>query len=130
MNIYKHQHIQEFIERFESRRSEVSEDVEASVNDILRNVRFRGDNALREYAQKFDNVDLKTYPIQVAEQELKSAHAELDPQLLQVLRESRENIKRFHEKGLPQSWLSWEEDQVVLGQRVIPIERVGVYVPG
>ncbi len=130
MKIYKQQQIQEFIERFESRRSDVSEDVEASVNEILRNVRIRGDNALMEYAQKFDNVDLKTYPIRVAKQELKSAHAELDPELLQVLREARENIKRFHEKGLPQSWLSWEEDRVVLGQRVTPIERVGVYVPG
>lgn len=130
MKIYQDQQITEFLDRFESRRSDVSEDVERSVNAILKNVRENGDAALFEYGAKFDNVDYNTIPIQVSIEELKKAHADLDPELLQILRESRQNIKNFHEKGLPQSRLHWEEDGVLLGQRVMPIERVGVYVPG
>jgi histidinol dehydrogenase len=130
MKIYKNQHITEFLDRFESRRSDVSEDVERSVNAILKNVRENGDAALIEYGEKFDNVDYKEFSIQVSLDELQKAHAELDRELLDILRQSRQNIKSFHEKGLPQSRLHWEEDGVLLGQRVMPIERVGVYVPG
>ncbi len=130
MKICKNQQITEFLERFESRRSDVSEDVERSVNAILKNVRENGDAALFEYGAKFDHVDYKKFPIQVSLEELKRAHADLDAELLEILRQSRQNIKSFHEKGLPQSRLHWEEDGVLLGQRVMPIERVGVYVPG
>ncbi len=130
MQIYKGDSIKQFLQRFESRRSETSEDVERAVADILSNVRKKGDVALREYAEKFDNVDLLQYPISVSQQELENAHAKLDPNLLAIIRESRDNIRKFHEKGLPQSRLNWEANGVVLGQRVTPIERVGVYVPG
>ncbi len=130
MKIYKDKQISEFLERFESRRSNVSEDVERSVNSILKNVRENGDAALIEYGAKFDHVDYKDIPIEVSAEELEKAHSGLDSDLLQILRESRQNIKSFHEKGLPQSRLHWEADGVLLGRRVMPIERVGVYVPG
>ena len=130
MEIYTGDKVRRFLQKFESRRSETSQDVEGAVAAILENVKKNGDAALLEYAKKFDNVDLLQYPIPVSQHELEKAHAQLDAALLEILRQSRENIKKFHEKGLPQSRLSWEEDGVVLGQRVTPIERVGVYVPG
>jgi histidinol dehydrogenase len=130
MQIFKDAEIDQFLTSFESRRSDTSQDVERVVADILKNVKNNGDKALSEYSKKFDNVDLSDFSIRVTNEELAKAHSELDPDLLAVLRESRENIKKFHEKGLPQSRMSWEDDGVILGQRITPIERVGVYVPG
>lgn len=130
MKIYQDSEINAFLERFELRRSNVSEEIERSVQDILKNVRQNGDKALVEYGAKFDKVDYTTYPLTVPLAELRKAHAELAPELLQILQESAFNIRRFHEKALPQSRLSWEEDGVLLGQRLLPLERVGVYVPG
>ena len=130
LKIFKGSEIDTFLERFEARRSDVSEKVERSVSDILKNVRQNGDAALYDYGKKFDDVDYSKYPIAVSPDELKQAHTNLDADLLDVLRGARKNIAAFHEKGLPQSRLSWEKDGVLLGQRVMPIERVGVYVPG
>ncbi|MBN1481664.1 histidinol dehydrogenase [candidate division KSB1 bacterium] len=130
MKIYQGSEINVFLQRFASRRSEVSLDVERSVRDILRNVRQNGDKALLEYGAKFDKVDYSNYPLEVPLEELRRAHAELTPELLGILRESAHNIRSFHEKDLPQSHLAWEEDGVLLGLRFTPLERVGVYVPG
>jgi histidinol dehydrogenase len=130
MKIYRDADIDEFVQRFESRRSQVADDVERSVVDILKEVADRGDSAVRDYAERFDGVDLNRYGVQLTKEELIEAHSQLDPQLLDILRESRDNIARFHRKGLAQSWLSWEQDGVILGQRILPLEKVGVYVPG
>lgn len=130
MNIYSKDQLAEFLQKFESRRLDVSQNVEQSVRDILQHVNEFGDQALVEYARRFDKVDLNVYPLRVPKDTLEQAHAELDPDLLDILRGSRDNIKRYHEKARPQSWLTWEEDGVVLGQRVLPLERIGVYVPG
>ncbi len=130
MNLYQKEEIKTFLDKFESRRTQVSDEIDNAVTVILKNIRTRKDAALLEYTEKFDNVDLSAMGIKVPLDVLKKAHANLDPQLLEVIRESRDNIKRFHSKGLPQSWMSWEEDGVVLGQRVMPLERVGIYVPG
>ena len=130
MKIYKNTGIADFLDRFESRRNEDVQDVEISVRQILQKVRQEGDKALIEYAKKFDNVDLEKIGIKVPWEQLKAAHESLDKELLHVLQQSRKNIERFHQKGLPQSWISWEENGVALGQKVSPLERVGVYVPG
>jgi len=128
MNIYKNNKIQEFLQRFESRRQEVSTDVEHSVRHILQNVRENGDQAVMDYTKKFDGVDLSA--LTVRQEELQQAHENIDPELLDVLRQARQNIQKYHEKSLPQSWMSWEDDNVILGQRVTPIQHVGIYVPG
>lgn len=130
MNIYQDSQIDEFLERLDSRRLQVSDDVEKRVGEILAQVRERGDAALVEYAKMFDGVDLTVLPMETPIEELQQAHEELPRDLLLVIRESRDNIRRFHEKSLPQSWMTWEADGVALGQRVLPIERIGVYVPG
>jgi histidinol dehydrogenase len=130
MKIYKGDSVTEFLDRFEARRSEDVSGVERTVTDILKNVKADGDKALESYAKKFDGVDLDTLGIQIPVEEIEKAYQNLDSDLKEVLAVSKENIKKFHSKGLPQSWLSWEEDEVVLGQRIMPLERVGVYVPG
>jgi len=130
MKLLKGRDIDAFIQRFESRRLQVSREVETAVQNIIQQIKQRGDEALFEFALKFDQVDLSSIPVKVPLQDLQSAYDELDSQLLKVLKQARDNIKSFHEKALPQSWLSWEEDEIVLGQRVMPIERVGIYVPG
>lgn len=130
IKIYRNKEIDDFLKRFDSRRLEIVKDVEESVADILANVRDRGDEALFEYALRFDGVDFNKKSLEVSRAELKTAHKEIDENLLNILRQSGENIRRFHQKGAPRSWLTWEEDGVVLGQRVLPLQRVGVYVPG
>ena len=130
MNIYKDNEIKSFLKKFEARRSTVSKDVDVAVSRILENVRQSGDKALYEYAKEFDRADLSQIGLQIPIAELERAHKQLDKELLNVLRESRANIQKFHEKGKTQSWLSWEENGIVLGHRVLPLERVGVYVPG
>ncbi len=130
MQIYRAEQIEAFLERFEARRLEISEDVERQVREIVRNVRERGEEALREYTKRFDGADLTGLPLTVPEEELKAAHDALPQDLLQVIQEARDNIRRYHEKALPTSWLTWEADGVLLGKRWMPLERVGVYVPG
>ncbi len=130
INIYKNNEIDTFLDRFESRRTDVSEQVVQSVNEILSNIRNHGDQAVADYAKRFDQTDLLQVGFKVDIKELQQAHQNLDNDLIDIIRQSRENIRSFHAKGLPQSWLSWEHDDVILGQRVIPLNRVGVYVPG
>ena len=130
MNIYQKQDIKSFLDRFESRRTQVSQDVDKAVAEILDHVRREKDRAIIEYTRKFDGFDLEQSGIRVPAAELKAAHAAMDPELMESIRQSRENIRKFHSKGNPQSWLTWEENGVALGQRVTPLERVGVYVPG
>ncbi|MBN1997709.1 histidinol dehydrogenase [candidate division KSB1 bacterium] len=130
MNIYSGENIAPFLQRFESRRTLVAVEVDAVVSDILKNVRENGDRALLDYAARFDKVDLNKIGILVPEADLEKAFIELPSSLLKTLEKARENIRLFHQKGLPQAWFTWENDDVVLGQRVMPLERVGVYVPG
>ncbi|MDZ7372245.1 MAG: histidinol dehydrogenase [candidate division KSB1 bacterium] len=130
MEIINGEQIAGFLARFESRRSSVAEEVERQVAAILAAVKQEGDAAFFEFGKRFDGVDYHRFPLQITVEELEQAHRSTDPQLLSVIREARDNIRRFHERGMPQSWLTWEEDGVVLGQRVLPLERVGIYVPG
>lgn len=98
------------------------------VADILEDVRANGDRALREYSRKFDNAE--TDAIEVSEKEINAAYYEIEPELLETIKSSKQNIQSFHEKQLQNSWISPEENGTVLGQLVRPLEKVGLYVPG
>ncbi len=130
MKIITDQQIPDFIQRFEERRGGVVEEVEKTVKEIIDNIKKEQDCALFHYAKALDGTDLKQHPIQVSRDELESAYLSVESSLRHVLLDARDNIRKFHEKGLSRSWLSWEEDGVLLGQRMIPLHRVGVYVPG
>ncbi len=100
--------------------------VEQTVRAILADVRARGDAAVLEYSRRFDRVSARS----MAELEMVSPKAEIEEKLAAALRLAHERIWRFHEKQLQQSWDYSEGDGTHLGQRITPLERVGLYVPG
>lgn len=103
---------------------------EATVNEIIENVKENGDRAVFEYTKKFDKFDLNESNIRVTREEIENAYASVGDELINVYRKSAENIRVFHEKQLRNSWIDTKNDGSILGQRITPIERAGVYVPG
>lgn len=106
------------------------EEKRGAVAAVLEAVRTRGDDAVAEYTARFDGVVLEPGQFEVSREEMDAAAAQVDPGLIAIFRRAQENIRRFHAKNLRQSWEETLEDGTVLGQRITPIERVGVYVPG
>ena len=102
--------------------------VEGIVADIIDNVRKNGDRALFEYCEKFDKVKLSA--LEVTEAEIDEAFAEVEPEFIRILNDAAENIRAFHEKQVRNSFIINGKKGVVMGQKVIPIEKVGLYVPG
>ena len=104
--------------------------VEDVVSDIIRNVRERGDAALYEYAERFDRAKLSS--LAVTEQEMDEAVASVDPKFIEILEKAAKNIRKFHEKQVRQSFIINDDETpgVVMGQKVIPVDRAGLYVPG
>lgn len=109
-------------------RFEPTSNVSDVVSDIIRNVREKGDKALYEYSAAFDKVTLDS--LQVTQEEIEEGLSKVEPEFLDILKEAAANIRAFHEKQVRQSFIMTEKPGVVLGQRVIPLERVGIYVPG
>ncbi len=109
-------------------RSEQTIDVEGIVADIIKNVKENGDKALVEYCKKFDGA--KDDVIEVTAEEIEEAFNEVDEELLNILREAKENITAFHSKQVRNSFVINDKEGVIIGQKVIPIEKVGLYVPG
>ena len=103
---------------------------EKTVADILENVRENGDKAIFEYAQKFDHCELDTASLKVTESEIEEACREVGDELLGIMQRSMDNIRSYHECQKRQSFFTTRPDGVILGQRITPIETVGVYVPG
>lgn len=103
---------------------------EAAVNEIIENVRQKGDAALFEYTEKFDKARLTPETIQVKEEEIEEAYQLVDEKLLEVIRKALVNIRSYHEKQRQNSWFNSEENGTLLGQKITPMARVGVYVPG
>ena len=101
-----------------------------TVNEILSNVRENGDKAVFEYTKKFDGADIDASNILVTTKELEEAYDEVDDKLIEVMRKSIANIKDFHEKQKAETWIDEKANGTKLGQKVTPLSRVGVYVPG
>lgn len=109
-------------------RSVPTEQVTDVVTEIINNVRANGDTALYGYAEKFDRVKLSA--LEVTAEELNTAMNEVEPEFLEVLEEAAENIRLFHRQQIRSSFIITEKPGVVMGQKVLPIENVGIYVPG
>ena len=103
---------------------------EQTVNDIIAKVRERGDEALFEYTKEFDKCEINQQTIRVSRQEIEEAYEKVDSELIRVMKKSAENITRFHEKQLHNSWFVPEDNGTILGQKITPIAISGVYVPG
>ena len=103
---------------------------EAAVDDILKKVRAEGDSAVFAYTKEFDKVEITADTVRVTEDEIREAYDAVDPSLVEVIRKALVNIRSYHEKQKQNSWFSSTEDGTMLGQKVTPLKRVGVYVPG
>ena len=103
-------------------------DVSAPVRDIIENVRKSGDSALKEYTAKFDKVELSS--LRVSEEEITEAFEEAGERFIGILERATANIREFHEKQVRTSFIINKENGVVMGQKVMPLEKVGIYVPG
>lgn len=103
---------------------------EAAVADILANVKEKGDEALFSYTKEFDKVEVTPETIRVTEAEIEEAYKAVDAPLLEVIRKALVNIRSYHEKQRQNSWFTSTENGTMLGQKVTPLNRVGVYVPG
>ncbi len=103
-------------------------DVSDIVADIIYNVRKNGDKALYEYCEKFDKAKLTS--LEVSEEEIEEAFNSVEPRFIEILKSAAENIRAFHEKQVRNSFIINDKDGVVIGQKVIPVEKAGLYVPG
>ncbi len=109
-------------------RVEPTVNVEDIVADIIANVRKRGDAALYEYCEKFDKAKLSD--LQVSAAEIEEAISQVSPRFLDILERAAANIRKFHEKQVRNSFIINDEDGIVIGQKIIPVDRAGLYVPG
>ncbi|MBQ7225947.1 MAG: histidinol dehydrogenase [Clostridia bacterium] len=109
-------------------RDNIDSGVEGIVADIIENVKKNGDKALYEYCEKFDKVKLSS--LEVTEAEIDEAFKIADPVFIKIIEEAAQNIRAFHEKQVRNSFIISEKDGVITGQKVTPIEKVGLYVPG
>lgn len=103
---------------------------EKAVLEILGDVKKEGDKALFAYTEKFDGAHLDAGCIRVTEEEIKEAYRLVDPKLLEIIRKALGNIREYHAKQKQYSWFDSKPDGTMLGQKVTPLQRVGVYVPG
>ena len=102
--------------------------VEQIVADIINNVRTNGDRAVFEYCEKFDKAKLSS--LLVTEQEIEDAVKTVEPEFLEILEKAATNIRKFHEKQVRNSFIINEENGIVIGQKIIPVDKAGLYVPG
>ena len=109
-------------------RDNIDAGVADVVTEIIDNVITNGDKALFEYSKKFDRADLTA--LEVTADEIDEAIASVSPEFIEIIREAASNIRAFHEKQVKNSFILNEKDGVVTGQKIIPIEKVGLYVPG
>ncbi len=109
-------------------RGTAETDVSGIVSEIIENVKQNGDKALFEYCEKFDKASLTS--LEVSEEEIEEAFESVDEKFIEIIKAAAENIREFHSKQVRNSFIIAEKDGVITGQKVTPIEKVGLYVPG
>jgi len=109
-------------------RVQTSVNVEDIVSEIIENVKLKGDDALYEYCVKFDKAKLES--LQVKKEEIDEALASVSPRFIEILKKAAENITKFHQKQSRNSFIINDTPGVLMGQKVIPVDRAGLYVPG
>ena len=109
-------------------RTQSKPGVEDIVKNIIDDVKINGDEALKKYAKKFDNADI--CDVEVSRQEIESAMGEVEPEFIEILENAAENIREFHMHQVRNSFVINKNDGIVLGQKIVPLARVGLYIPG
>ena len=118
------------LELMQKRKPSSFPEQEKAVAQILEAVKTRGDEALFEYTERFDHAVLNADTVLVSEEEIRRAYEEVGEEFLRIIRSAAARIRSFHEKQKEKSWFETEENGSLLGQRVIPLQRVGLYAPG
>ena len=116
----------------EANKKLFGEDLSAAelVRRIVRDVRNDGDKAIVHYTKLIDRVEFEPQDFLVSEAEFKAAEAEADPAVVESLNKAADNVRRYHQEQKPNSWMTYREQGSILGQSIIPLDRVGIYVPG
>lgn len=109
-------------------RSVPKTDVAGTVTEIIKNVKENGDKALFEYCEKFDKAQLSS--LAVTKEEIDEALSLVEPEFLEILEKAAKNIRKFHSRQVRNSFIINDEDGIVIGQKIIPVDRAGLYVPG
>jgi len=130
IRIVREGEVDELMSRLAARSVAFDSDLLAQVSSIIEDVRVRGDEALIDYARRFDGVELQPSAFRVSEEALRRSAAKVDKEVVAALRVAIKNVRAFHERQLEQSWEISPAEGVRLGQRITPLERVGLYVPG
>jgi histidinol dehydrogenase len=105
-----------------------TEEQRSKVLEIIADVRVRGDEALKSYTEKFDGVRLDS--LRVTDEEIERAYQNVSAEVLRIIQEAAENIRDYHERQKRESWITTKEDGTMLGQKITPLDAVGLYVPG
>ena len=121
---------QDILRELQNRSPEAFEEQERVVRTILQDVRAKGDEAVLSYTEQFDGIRLEASGLLVTEEEIRNAYNEVDPTLPDVIRKAMVHILSYHEKQKRNSWITTTEEGTMLGVRILPMERAGVYVPG
>ncbi len=119
----------DILNALQARSHSGNDDFTKTVADIIENVRINGDKAVFEYTKRFDGASVDKDSFIVSKEEIDEAYSLVSDRLCEIIRKSIANIKSFHEKQLRQSWFT-ADNGIILGQRVLPLETVGLYVPG
>ncbi len=106
------------------------DEIEDKIRPIMEDVRNRGDKAVRDYTERFDGADSVPSSMEVTPLEIRRAYSVVDESVVEALRKAADNIRRFHQRQVQQSWTCVLDDGTSMGQVVRPLERVGLYVPG
>jgi histidinol dehydrogenase len=122
--------LDELLKRLEARAVAFDRELMRNVSSIIDDVRARGDEALIDYTTRFDGLHIQAANLRVDEQTLKASAENVDPRVLAALHDAIKNVRSFHEHQLEQSWEMCPADGVRLGQRITPLDSVGLYVPG
>lgn len=117
-----------FLDSIKDRSDDITFDVNKIVNDIITDIKNRKDTALKEYTEKFDKVKIDNF--EVSEKETEEAFKSVSEEYINILKEAAENIEDFHKRQKTQSFINTKDDNVILGQKVRGLEKVGIYVPG
>jgi len=121
----------EFLLRIKRRGEILSEEFEPTVREIIKNVRERGDKALIEYTNRFDKANIKDpKELEIPYKQLKEAYESISSDLREALEFAAVRIRKFHERQLENNFFTYEDNGILLGQKITPLEKVGVYVPG
>jgi len=130
LRIIRHGEFRELLDQLAARSVALDAELMRLVASIVDDVRTRGDRALIDYTARFDKVDLKRSELRITEEQLRRSAQDVDKRVVQALREAIRNVRTFHQRQLEASWTIQPAAGIQLGQRITPLERVGLYVPG